>query len=330
MSKENRFTLSFNLFDYGRTANGNFRRYSVDNVRQIFESAATRERIKLREATGYLGHGRRQIAGKLDLGEVEVVQTPTGALLLENVPACVTVDVQVSDDGTVTHTQELLNTNPGKVVKTLMDANVGGFSWATGGRDGKRVGPTQLTSFHGFDYVMVPGYATNRAQPILESADQVKEDNELIFESLMSAGFEPDMARVYADTFCSPYLLAADLQAREAEILESAAEMERRTVALEKQLSEADQRLKQYRQREDDLRQWARTARVAVPDHVFEAICKGDFAAECAFFESVAQARVRHLGTLPLETFSAPTVKRPAWATDDALYGTAAAAPEFD
>ena len=58
-------TLTFNINEHGRLSHS--RNYDVRNVRAVLESAATRERISMREAYGYYGHGRRQIAGKLSL-----------------------------------------------------------------------------------------------------------------------------------------------------------------------------------------------------------------------------------------------------------------------
>lgn len=322
-------TLSFNIFDYGRSAEGNFRKYDVDNVRQVLESAKTRERIKLREATGYLGHGRRQIAGKLDLGEVETVQTPSGSIVLENVPACVTTDVAIDDDGTVHHTQDVLSTDPGKVVQALMESKVGGFSWAAGGRDGKRNSATRLNSFHGFDYVMTPGYAKNRSYQILESAGQVEDEREQIFEAMRSCGLDEEKARLYTDTFTSPYLAAADAAEREAEAMET-------THILESRLAELEAELEQARQagdkRKDKLIQWAGDHHVAVPGHVLEAVKEGDFEAERAFFESVARLDRTKVNTLPLGgDLEPPEVKRPRMRRGDtALYGSVDSAPSFD
>jgi len=324
-------TLSFNLFDYGRHVEGNFRKYDVDNVRQTLASPATRERLRLREAVGYLGHGRRQIAGKLDVGEVETIQTPSGAIVVENVPACVTTDVSIEDDGTIHHTQDVLDTDPGKVVQALMESKVGGFSWATGGRDGRRGGTTLLNSFHGFDYVMTPGYATNRSYAILESANQVADEREQIFEAMRSCGLDAEKARLYTDTFTSPYLAAADMQARHDEILEALGSREGRIAELEAELEAARQA--------DDVRaarltEWAKEYHVAVPDHVLEAIKGGDFSAERAFFESVARVERHKAGGLPLggnpERPEAPRPRGMRRHDDPPVYGSVAAAPTFD
>lgn len=330
MSATQEVTLSFNIFDYGRAAEGNFRKYSVENVRQVLESAATQERIRLREATGYLGHGRRQIAGKLDLGEVETIQTPSGAIVLENVPACVTKAISIDDDGTVHHTQDILSTDPGKVVQALMESKVGGFSWAAGGRDGRRNSPTRLQSFHGFDYVMTPGYAKNRSYQILESAGQVQDEREQIFEAMRSCGLDEEKARLYTDTFTSPYLAAADAQDREYELLETTQVLESRLAELEAELEEARQ---SGEKRQSQLMQWAQDHAVDVPGHVLEAVQAGDFEAERQFFESVARIEKTKLQTLPLGGGDRQGAEVPRPKThrgDRPLYGSVESAPTFD
>ena len=328
MTKE--VTLSFNIHEYGRTAEGNFRKYDVKNVHQVLESAAVRERIKLREATGFLGHGRRQITGKLDLGEVEMVQTPAGVLLLENIPACVTTAISIDDDGTVHHTQEVLSTDPGKAVQALMESKVGGFSWAAGGRDGQRSSLTQMSGFYGMDYVMTPGYSKNRSYQILESVGQVRDEEEQIFEAMRSCGLDEEKARLYAQTFSSPYLLAAELEAREQEldrinqILESKLqEEEQRRAEIEAQLASEQQKIAEAEaQRVEQIQRFARESEIAVSDALLESIRKGDFAAEKAFFEQVAMNQVK-LGGLP----TASSLRKPPATFSKA--GLAPAAPEY-
>lgn len=189
-------SASFNLFNEGRQYTGNHRKYVLESVQAMIASPATRERIQLREGLGYLGHGRRQILGKLDPGEVEQIRLPSGEMLLvENIPACVTTALTIGDDGTVTHTQELLDTKPGQVAQALNDSKVGGFSWATGGNDGGAFGATRVKSFHGFDYVMNPNFSSNRGYAIFESAEGQGEG--LILESLSNMGINRDDAGLY-------------------------------------------------------------------------------------------------------------------------------------
>ncbi|MDX5979566.1 hypothetical protein [Vreelandella alkaliphila] len=328
--KNQEVTLQFNIFDYGRKVTGNFRRYEVDNVRQVLESAATRERIKLREATGYFGHGRRQITGKLDLSEVETVQTPSGPIVIENIPACVTKAISIDDDGNVSHTQDILTTDPGKAVQALMQSQVGGFSWATGGRDGQRNSPTRLNSYHGMDYVMTPGYSSNRSYQILESAQQIDDERDQIFEAMRSCGLSEEKARLYTDTFTSPYLAAAAASERESELMETTQILESRLVELEGELEAARQAGSDRKSR---LMEWAKGYHVVVPDHVLEAVEQGDVNKEIAFFEDVARVNRDKAGTLPLSggKFIGESVPKPKFGKSEVPgYGSVESAPTFD
>ncbi|GAL07865.1 phage protein [Photobacterium aphoticum] len=106
-------TDRFNLFKDGRKLGANKRNYILSSVRQMFESLQTRELLRTGEAFGYYGHGMREKAGKLNLREIEVVNVDGKPVVLQNVPACRTLDISVDDDGTVTHTQEIFDTAPG-------------------------------------------------------------------------------------------------------------------------------------------------------------------------------------------------------------------------
>ncbi|MGP9633767.1 hypothetical protein ACT3R7_11940 [Halomonas sp. AOP43-A1-21] len=330
MSSNKEVTLSFNIFDHGRKISGNFRKYEIDNVRQVLESPATRERIKLREATGYFGHGRRQITGKLDLSEVETVQTPSGPIVIENIPACVTKAISIDNDGNVEHVQDILSTDPGKAVQAMMQSQVGGFSWATGGRDGHRTSATRLSSYHGMDYVMTPGYSSNRSYQIMESASQLSDERDQIFEAMRSCGLSEDKARLYTDTFTSPYLAVAAAGEREVELMETTQILESRLLELESELETARQAGDSRKAR---LVEWAKDYHVMVPQHVLEAVEAGDVAKEIAFFEQVARVDREKAPTLPLGggKFIGESVPRPQFNRADVPgYGSVESAPTFD
>lgn len=187
---------AYNLFHEGRKYTGNHRSYILENARSVADSAATREKIKLREALGYYGHGRRILAKKMNLTEVEAVKLPDGGTaIISNIPSNVTTDFSVADDGTVTHAQEVLDTETGKIVSGLHKSRVGGFSWACPGSDGGRNGATRLTGFSGFDYVLNPGFAHNRGY-VLESADggDFGPSPDQILESVAAAVGDDDRA----------------------------------------------------------------------------------------------------------------------------------------
>lgn len=176
----------YNLLDEGRKYSGNHRKYLIENAREICYSPVTRERIKLREALGYYGHGRRQIAGKMDIGETECVVMPDGSkVIVDNVPSNVTIAFDIDKDGRVTHKQEILDTSTGMIVNNLQKNKIGGFSWACPGRDGGTQSATIMTGFSGFDYVLRPGFAKNRGY-VLESAEGSPVYN-AVFEAVQDA-----------------------------------------------------------------------------------------------------------------------------------------------
>ena len=105
-----RLNCSFSLLDEGRQYTGNHRKYIIENAREICNSPATKEKIRLREALGFYGHGRRILAGKMNIGEVEAVTLPDGGkAIVSNIPSNVTVAFDVSPEGVVSHPQEVLD-----------------------------------------------------------------------------------------------------------------------------------------------------------------------------------------------------------------------------
>ena len=143
---------AYSLFDEGRKYSGNHRKYLLENAKEICYSPATRERIRLREALGYYGHGRRMLSGRMDIGETELAVMPDGTkAIIDNVPSNTTVAFDVADDGTITHVQEILPTDTGAIVSKLNAGKIGGFSWACPGKDGGRSRPTIMSGFSGFD-----------------------------------------------------------------------------------------------------------------------------------------------------------------------------------
>ena len=192
-----RLNCSFSLLDEGRQYTGNHRKYIIENAREICNSPATKEKIRLREALGFYGHGRRILAGKMNIGEVEAVTLPDGGkAIVSNIPSNVTVAFDVSPEGVVSHSQEVLDTETGKIVSTLHASRVGGFSWACPGVDGGRGKPTRLSGFSGFDYVLNPGFSSNRGY-ILEGAADTAGQEQMILECLAATVKDDRKAEKY-------------------------------------------------------------------------------------------------------------------------------------
>ncbi len=331
----------FSLFDEGRKYTGHHRNYILESARKVCYAPATREGISLREKLGYLGHGRRQLAGKLTLGEVETVKLPDGTtLVVENVPSNVTTHFEIHEDGTVEHTQDILESAPGKVVSGLNRSMVGGFSWAMGGRDGGAIGATNVTGFEGFDYVMNPGFSANRGY-ILESADGPT--REMILESIHKAGVEEKEAEKWLQHWAaSNQLELLTLQDRlaEAEIYEDAlrADLEAKQATVIDLISQVTNALTTLEDTEAKRRkvilEGASKSAIVIPENVVDALLsmsnEADFYTLVGFFESAKRV---DLDGLPIGDHDPHYIKggyvpkKPAGPPE---YGSALAGYEFD
>lgn len=292
---QERISCTFSLFDEGRKYTGHHRKYLVENAREVCYSKPVREKIRLREALGFYGHGRRVLAGRMNLGEVEAITLPDGtSAIVSNIPSNVTVAFDVQNDGTVTHTQEILNTETGKIVSGLHASKVGGFSWACPGEDGGRKGVTRLTSFAGFDYVLNPGFAHNRGY-VLESAGGMQET---ILESISAVLHDDALAQKYLNGWTRDYegqlgRLQEALFSMEAENAEYRAEREN----LEKSILENAKEKEQLIAEKEALRQnmvgvfnALRDAfPVFIPDKAMHAMLDGDLDRAKSIFEAATR-----------------------------------------
>ena len=137
------------------------------------------------------------LAGKMNIGEVEAATLPDGGkAIVSNIPSNVIVAFDVSPEGVVSHSQEVLDTETGKLVSTLHASRVGGFSWACPGVDGGRGKPTRLSGFSGFDYVLNPGFSSNQGY-ILEGAADTARQEQMILECLAATVKDDRKAEKY-------------------------------------------------------------------------------------------------------------------------------------
>jgi hypothetical protein len=171
----------------------NNRNYVFDSVRRTLNSPATKERIALGEMYGYFGHGRRAMhyekTNSLNLPEISVVMVDGKPVVLENVPSNRTIEVSIDDNGIVSHTQEILDTEPGRIVQGMEQSGAGGWSWATNGADDK---VSVVRSFHGFDYVLTPNFISlDKKSMMLESAE---DRDAAIYTALIAQGFSENAA----------------------------------------------------------------------------------------------------------------------------------------
>lgn len=172
----------------------NDRNYIIQSVRETFNDPEVQEHINLGEMFGYYGHGRRAMQyekdGKLTLPEISVVMVEGKPVTLTNVPSNRTVSIAIDDNGIITHTQEILDTDPGNIVKGMLASNAGGWSWATGGKDGAV--RSFVNSYHGMDYVTIPNYISlDKTSLMMESADT---RGEQMHAALRNSGYSDNAA----------------------------------------------------------------------------------------------------------------------------------------
>lgn len=288
-------TCEFSLFDQGRTYTGHHRKYVLENAMAISVDPEIRERIRLRECLGFYGHGRRVMAKKMRIGEVETVKLPDGTtIVVNNIPSNVTRALDIRSDGTIYHQQEVLDSEPGRIVAQLHASKIGGFSWACPGADGGRVKPTSLTGFEGFDYVHAPGFSGNRGY-VTESAEGAAVTQDQILECVSRVVGDDKKAEEYLKAWQADAILeAADLRERlisaDAGVADTLAALDMKTAEFE--ALTAQERAAVLRAQETEARLnglvtlIAESAPFFIPDDVMHAMMEGDFAKARGIFES--------------------------------------------
>ena len=202
--------LKFNIFETGREYTGVQRGYILDNVKKVINSAVVKERLRHREMVGYVGHGLREMSGKLTLGEKISVKMPNGQMMVvDAIPSNVTTALSIDDDGTITHVQEVLANDEGKKLLGLHNSRLGGFSWASAG---VKVGAnTIINDLLGFDYVHNPLFSSNRGY-VLDSADEDMSDvydRDTILDNLSAAGIKEEDRAMVLDSFTASAVFEA-------------------------------------------------------------------------------------------------------------------------
>lgn len=172
-------TDKFSLFDTVRKyTDQNDRRYLTSAIRDVISSPKIQEHMKLRELLGFFGHEKRRLYAEqngknLHVPENAVLMIDGKPMDVVNIPTNVCVDISISDEGIVTHTEQILDNDLGRVVSGLYDAKVGGWSWATKGSD-KTI--SALTDFAGFDYVYIENFISlDKSDLMFESSGNAQE-----------------------------------------------------------------------------------------------------------------------------------------------------------
>jgi len=162
--------ITYNLNERGRTFRGVPRNFNVPAIVKHINSGEVQERVNNRDLLGYYGHwprvkfGMIPSEGGFDGGRTKVIE-----------PALVTTSLTASDDGTVRHEAEFLETETGELSAKMFRSRVGGFSSAINMDDNR---------FFGFDYVKEPNFTTNRGYALDSvSIDSMSEGD--VFDAVM-------------------------------------------------------------------------------------------------------------------------------------------------
>ncbi|MBU2968725.1 hypothetical protein KO527_05105 [Pseudoalteromonas sp. C2R02] len=179
-----KITDTFNLFKEGRIDHQNFK-VAVSSVQKVINSPIVQQGLKLGELFGYFGHDIRSKTGKLKPSDVEFIDGVKHLVI----PDFRTVAISCSDEGIVTHTQEIFPTDGGRAAMGMIDRNAGGWSWASNSANGHTI----MTDLAGFDYVKHPNYISTQKAMMLASAQN---DNtpENITSAMIENGLDEETA----------------------------------------------------------------------------------------------------------------------------------------
>lgn len=193
-------TETFNIFNDGRKFNTAPQSYLLESVLNVARAGATKERIKLGEAVGYFGHTIRELTGKLKPAEMEVVTVKGKSVVInvEDAVRCTAFDCD--EKGNVTHTEEFLDSDAGKLAYANYKRGVGGFSWAMRG-NGSSI-PSVAVEFAGFDYVNQPNFIPLNRQGLLLASMRDENAQDMLLASIQEeTGMTTDEAKAAVDTF---------------------------------------------------------------------------------------------------------------------------------
>ncbi|OKP01604.1 hypothetical protein [Xenorhabdus eapokensis] len=172
----------------------NARNYVLSSVKASLESKEVKERIALGELFGFYGHGRREEyykrTGELRLPETSIIMVEGKPVALDNVPSNRTVAVSIDDSGIVSHSQEILDTDTGRIVQGMERSRAGGWSWVTGGSDSPW--KSVVRSFYGFDYVTTPNYISLDREIMM--SESVSDRQSHIVQAFINSGFTESAA----------------------------------------------------------------------------------------------------------------------------------------
>lgn len=187
--------IRYNLKERGRKYNGIKRSFDIAALVKRINSPETQEKVATRAMLGYLGHWPR-IAFGLDPQEGGMLSGKPVSIE----PAFVTTFLKAYDNGDIEHQPEILETEPGLIVRRMLDSHVGGFSSAIN---------LDTNELFGFDYVNDPNYSTNRGYEL--ALDSTSENGMDLIDVLMAEQQDRiDSMKAIIDTLDSGIVMALD------------------------------------------------------------------------------------------------------------------------
>lgn len=216
--------ITYSLKDRGYKIAGKDRsNVDVSAMVAMMNSPLVQEIIAKGVMYGYYGHEIRQRFGMIP----PETATLAGRLVrLE--PACRTVELSATKDGTVTHKQEFLENDAGEHAYQNYKGRVGGFSIASNYKPTVN-GMLAPSQFGGFDYTRQPNFSDNTSYGLFDSAFVADDELNASIAAAITPYLDREIVAIY------------DSIARESELHNHLNMSLDRVVELEKQ----NQRLRQ-------------------------------------------------------------------------------------
>lgn len=316
-------TDRFSLFDKVRKGKQNNRKYMLEAVKRMFNSQETQEGLRLGELYGYYGHTRRELAKTPELPETSVIMVEGKPVVIENVPASRTIAISVDDDGVVTHTEEIFDTAPGRIVASMLESRAGGWSWVTTGRDSPAI--SIPTGYYGMDYVTMPNFISMDHPAAMR--ESTEDRNAVMTEALIKQNFTEEDA----DGIIKHYTALNEYEVM-FESIQRIEELEVARLAAAGELLDKDRQLEEQSIMLESLRKGEaeRAEKTALRTAMFERVLdklpvftnqrqrdaiasmqtEEDLAIVDKLFESLASPSIRTLPVEQISTSSQPAKRR--------------------
>lgn len=184
--------ITYSLKDRGYKIAGKDRtNVDVRAMVDTLNSPVVQEIIANGAMYGYYGHEIRQRFGMIP----PETATLEGRLVrLE--PACRTVELSATKDGTVTHKQEFLENDAGEHAYQNYKGKVGGFSIASNYKP-TQSGMLAPSQFGGFDYTRQPNFATNTSYGLFDSAFVEDDEQSANIAAVITPYLDREIVAIY-------------------------------------------------------------------------------------------------------------------------------------